>query len=498
MSLDTKYRPLRFSDVLGQEGTIKILRRYVATGAGMYQSYLFAGPFGSGKTTLGRILARSLLCTSPTPEGDACDKCENCVSLLENGVALDFIEVDAATNSGKDEIRKINEEISYDSFTGKRRIYLFDEAHQLSRDALDALLKPLEENVPGTQDKRLVCIFCTTEPEKMRATILSRCAPVFVIRPVSPVEIAARLEYVCKQENIEYDPEMLKLIAEMVECHIRDALKAIEGVSLLGPVNKENVSAYLHLDLNAAYLAALENIGTDLGAALEALKSVLDRTSPVTCYEKLAEISMLAFQMTLGVKPPIFWDAERLKAVGEKHRENLLGFASRFSSRPGRPTAAMLFCDVGHLHHVGGAVLGSQPVVMLAQAAPVGYPAVAPPPALSPISSGGEAPATPVTPAPTAPVASPPVKSAANSGRLPEDVKVGEASVRYDLRAVKKIGNEDEQKVAINHATKELSPSVFCELLALKISELDGMGSGSTRRPYVDSNRTDVSGGGQG
>lgn len=127
MSLDTKYRPQNLDDVLGQEATIKILRRFVATGKGRYQSYLFCGPWGSGKTTLGRILARALLCESPTPEGDPCNKCLSCRSLLELGSSHDFMEVDAATNSGKAEIEKILESIQYDSFSGRRRLFLFDE-----------------------------------------------------------------------------------------------------------------------------------------------------------------------------------------------------------------------------------------------------------------------------------------------------------------------------------------------------------------------------------
>ena len=224
MSFDTKYRPLRFGDVLGQDATVRILRRFLATGTAWRQSYLFSGPYGSGKTTLGRILARGLLCQNPTPDGDPCDQCDSCQSLIENGTSFDFVEVDAATNSGVEAMRKITEEIQFTSFSGRRRIYLFDEAHQLSKDALDAMLKPLEENIPGTDDKKLVCIFCTTEPEKMRATILSRCAPVFVIQTVPPEIIAQRLAEVCQKEGIPYDEDMLRAVAETTECHIRDAL----------------------------------------------------------------------------------------------------------------------------------------------------------------------------------------------------------------------------------------------------------------------------------
>ena len=112
------------------------------------------------------------MCETPD-NGNPCDECLSCKSLLESGSSADFIEVDAATNSGKADVQKIVDEIAYSTFSGKRRIYLFDESHQLSKDALDALLKPLEDCLPGSEDKRLTCIFCTTEPEKMRATVLS-------------------------------------------------------------------------------------------------------------------------------------------------------------------------------------------------------------------------------------------------------------------------------------------------------------------------------------
>lgn len=127
MSLDTKYRPKSFDDVLGQDGIITILRRYIVTGRSLHQSYLFAGPFGSGKTTLGRIMARALMCETPKVNGDPCDVCPSCVSILETGNSMDFIEVDAATNSGKADVQKITEEIQYSTFAGRRRIYLFDE-----------------------------------------------------------------------------------------------------------------------------------------------------------------------------------------------------------------------------------------------------------------------------------------------------------------------------------------------------------------------------------
>lgn len=376
MSLDIKYRPKTYADVLGQEATITILRRIVMERKGFQQSYLFCGAHGSGKTTLGRIMARALLCDSPQ-EGNPCDQCTSCRSLLESGTSVDFVEVDAATNSGKADVAKIVEDIQYNTFTGKRRLYLFDEAHQLSKDALDALLKPLEDTIEGSDDKQLVCIFCTTEPEKMRATVLSRCAPAFVIRPQKPPVIGERLAHICAQEGIEADREMLDLIAEITECHIRDALKAVEGVSMLGALNEVNVSKYLHLDLNAAYLDLVDSIGKDLPRALSLADMIMQRASPQTCYEKLANVCLLAFRGSLGEPVPAYWNKDKLQILASNHGARLLAYGSKFADRPGRPTAAMLHLDIAVLHHTGGVV--SQPLmVQVPSAGAVPAPALLP------------------------------------------------------------------------------------------------------------------------
>lgn len=457
MSLDIKYRPHRYADVLGQDAIKDVIRQFVMDGKGFQQSYLFAGPHGSGKTTLGRILARALLCENPV-NGEPCDQCESCVSLLEEGTSADFSEVDAATNSGKADIKKLLEEIAYTSFSGKRRVYLFDESHQLSKEALDALLKPLEETLPGSADKRLVCIFCTTEPERMRHTIISRCAPVFHIHPLPPDIIAERLATICEQENIPFEPDVLPLVAEITESHIRDALKAVEGVSMLGPVNRANVTSYLHLDLNSSYLDVLESLGKDLPKALQTVEGILKRTSPARCYERLAEVSMLAYQVSLGVgKPPAYWDRDRLLAVGHERQAVLLGYASRFSSRPGRPSASMLACDLSFLHH--GIESAGQPVVV--QAAP---------------SPGFLGAATKVTPKNTTPVE----QKRVSVGTLSVPKSAGECAVAPDFAKKRDVGGDG---TTVNTS---LGKGLWCRLLGLRVAEQDGAERGPTRRHHMD------------
>lgn len=468
MSLDIKYRPRTYADVLGQEATIKILRRFVSEGRGFQQSYLFCGAHGSGKTTLGRILARALLCEN-LQDGNPCDACTSCKGLLTEGSSADFIEVDAATHSGKSDVTKITDEIQYATFSGKRRIYLFDEAHQLSKDALDALLKPLEDTLPGSDDKQLVCIFCTTEPERMRATVLSRCAPAFVIRPQKPRHIAERMAYICEQESIEADMEMLTLIAEITECHIRDALKAVEGVSMLGPINKENVTSYLHLDLNAAYIDLLEAIGVDLTAAFDASKAIMDRASPLTCYEKLAEVAMLAFRASLGESVPAYWNKERIVALGASKQSALLGYASRFSSRPGRPTGAMLQMDIAHLHHMGGSVTHPTAVLEVRGVTPAPSP---PSPTTAPSSLPPASHTKSVPPTPTSAVSTEKVdKGSSFAGMIPEqDALWVEAQ---QSRAVnRKASPNGRHNTAIKSAL--MTPSEFSDMLGKTLAELTG------------------------
>ncbi len=433
MALDTRYRPSKFDDVIGQDASVKVLRQFVRTGAGFHQSYVFCGFHGSGKTTMGRILARALLCEAPV-DGDPCDQCASCVSILERGTSECFTEFDAATNSGKDDIRSIIETLNYDTFSGKRRIYLMDEAHRLSKDALDALLKPMEDTVRGSEDKMLVCIFCTTEPERMRATIFSRCAPAFVIRRVPPERIADRLAFVCDRESIPYEREALILIAEATECHIRDGLKSLEGVSMLGGATVDNVRSYLRLNVNSHYLDILLNLGTDLPKVLDLCEQVMQSVSPATAYERLAEAAMLSYRVSMNAaRPPSYWSRETLDEVARRHGDHLVGFAATFAARPGNPVAATLSCDLAVLHHNRSGSWAAKPRTVVGPAPTL----VAPAPDVAPT------PAPPPTPAPTASAA--PTEQAQKLGTVavearktppPATAYVNEGGVYIDPRAV--------------------------------------------------------------
>ncbi len=377
MALDTTYRPRKYGDVLGQDSSVRVLRQLLKEGKGYHQSYVFCGQHGSGKTTMGRILARALLCSAPV-DGEPCDSCESCLAILQGKQHECFTELDAATKSTKEDMLKITEDIQYSSFSGKRRIYLFDESHRLSKSALDAVLKPMEDCIPGTQDKQLICIFCTTEPEKMQSTIFSRCAPAFVIKAVTPEGIADRLAWVCAQEGIAYEHDALVTIAEVTECHIRDALKTLEGVSVLGPVSRTNVTSYLGLGSNDLILDLLDSIGVDQASVVRAASALADSTSPTSAYERLAEASITAYRAHIGVgKIQAHWPQDRIKALAEKGAQ-LLALSSRFSAPPKRPTSHTLLLDSVALHNgVVHGVSSEAVIVSVAKATPTVVSAVA-------------------------------------------------------------------------------------------------------------------------
>lgn len=454
MALDTRYRPLNYADVLGQEASVEVLRQFVREGRGFHQSYVFCGQHGSGKTTLGRILARALLCEAPV-DGEPCNACGSCQSIIERGTSECFVELDAATRSGKGDVTKITEEVTYSTFSGKRRIYLFDEAHQLSKQALDALLKPMEDTAPGTDDKLLVCIFCTTEPGKMRSTIFSRCAPAFVIRAVSPEGIAERLATVCEAEGIAYEKEALVTVAALTECHIRDALKTVEGVAMLGGVTKQTVSQYLRLDANETVLDLLLAVGrrdtTECVRLADALSTTL---SPSAAYERLAEACMVVYRHRLGVTPPpAYWSRERVTAVADALGDAVLHVAATFADPPRRPAPASLALDVAQACFA----LSGAPVVHRVPVEVVAVPTNSTPaPSTPAVSSrvGSVAPAAtsrPTTPAPNA---------------APHETPNG---VYIDPRAVRKSTSMEGTSPARPSA---LSPTLFRDALATRLSEL--------------------------
>ncbi|MCK9556736.1 MAG: DNA polymerase III subunit gamma/tau [Candidatus Cloacimonetes bacterium] len=217
--LARKYRPQSFSEVYAQDHVTKILQSAIASGR-IAHAYLFTGPRGVGKTSLARIMAKSLNCTEG-PTTQPCNICTNCTEITA-GVSPDVIEIDGASNTGVDDIRELQKELLYAASGSKYKIYIIDEVHMLSKNAFNALLKTLEE-----PPENVIFIFATTEPHKVLPTIISRCQRYDFKR--IPIEaIVARLKELAEKEEIKVDEESLYLIARKADGGMRDALSLMD------------------------------------------------------------------------------------------------------------------------------------------------------------------------------------------------------------------------------------------------------------------------------
>ncbi len=253
ISLYRKYRPKKFSEVVGQTTIINILKNSIKLNK-IGHAYIFSGPRGTGKTSVAKIFSRAVNCLNSV-DGDVCGKCDNCLKKIED--EIDIIEIDAASNNGVDEIREIRNNVKLLPSNLKYKIYIIDEVHMLSDSAFNALLKTLEE-----PPSHVIFILATTEINKIPSTVLSRCQK-FNFKKLNDVEIEERLKYICKNENRlnSVDDNCIKLIANLSDGGLRDAINLLDqSLSLNENIKSDDIYNLLGIINDEEQFDIIKNI----------------------------------------------------------------------------------------------------------------------------------------------------------------------------------------------------------------------------------------------
>lgn len=268
--LARKYRPQNFAEVYAQDHVTKILQSAIASGR-IAHAYLFTGPRGVGKTSLARIMAKSLNCVEG-PTTHPCNVCTNCTEITA-GVSPDVIEIDGASNTGVDDIRELQRELMYAASGAKYKIYIIDEVHMLSKNAFNALLKTLEE-----PPENVIFIFATTEPHKVLPTIISRCQR-YDFKRIPVDAIVQRLRDICVQEQITIDEESLYLIARKADGGMRDALSLMDQTIsyCMNDISIEQVRQIFGMIPNQTYHDFMQMIkGNDASSLISRMHQIFE------------------------------------------------------------------------------------------------------------------------------------------------------------------------------------------------------------------------------
>ncbi|HSI71872.1 MAG TPA: DNA polymerase III subunit gamma/tau [Fimbriimonas sp.] len=335
VSLYRKYRSQTFSDLIGQDHVVRTIQNGITSGR-IAHSYLFTGPRGTGKTSTARLLAKALCCENG-PTGEPDNTCELCKEITL-GTCVDVIEMDAASESGVDEVREqIVDVVEYRPMIARYKVFIIDEVHDLSNKAFDALLKTIEEPPP-----HVIFILATTEYNKVPATIRSRCQK-FEFHRASMQDLVNRLSYVAKEEGIEIDPPALSAIARMADGGYRDALTLLEQAIITsdGTINLEHVYDQLGLvneEVTDALLIAIKE--ADVPKIMDLLAEVArlgrdPRALLESIMYRLADLTRASYQVAIGAQ-----DASAEAAMHE------------MASRIGRETLLRLRGEIAEAHKV--------------------------------------------------------------------------------------------------------------------------------------------------
>ena len=313
-ALYRKFRPQTFEEMVGQEHITRTIRNQIIANR-VGHAYLFNGGRGTGKTTSAKVLARAINCLNPK-DGEPCNECEICKSAL-NGSLTDIVEMDAASNNSVEDIRSIREEVNFLPTKAKYRVYIIDEVHMLSQGAFNALLKTLEE-----PPEHVKFILATTEPQKLPATILSRCQR-FDFKRISNEDIIKRLEIVCKESNIEITKQALNIIASLSEGAMRDALSILERCVQDGEnnIDEDKIKELVGIP-KITYIHSISEaiIEYNIDEAMDAITKVLDEGKDLNnlLWEIIKYIKDILMVKT-GQKLTIYneTDFENLKKLSE-------------------------------------------------------------------------------------------------------------------------------------------------------------------------------------